>query len=345
MGFGARPGVTKLSELTIDTSKDWLAYQIHNLLDPSLAQDAATKAYVDAIPPGISALSELEIDTSKDWLTYLIKNIGDAVDDQDALALHQGVLQSLMTTFGDVIYRGASKAARLAPDAGIGYNFLRSRGPGMSPVWTDIMSLITYLTGAKNVAIELDLSIDQPVITLTTGVGSSPPGKTAETALSIAAPTVAKAASSQAGGNAVGGAIAYDDSGPTFTDETAQANDATANDMTLLPATPAVNDAYYFGYASLWNWLNLKIGTAGAGTWTITWEYWNGSAWTALSGIYDTANGFRASGMNSVAFRRPDDWTNKDVNGVTLYWIRGRVSSYTSKTTQPLGTQAWIGAW
>lgn len=89
MGFGARPGITKLSELTIDTSKDWLLYRIRNLLDPTLDQDAATKAYHDDNPGGITKLSELEIDTSKDWLGYLVKNIGDAVDPQDAVAYHQ----------------------------------------------------------------------------------------------------------------------------------------------------------------------------------------------------------------------------------------------------------------
>jgi hypothetical protein len=158
-------------------------------------------------------------------------------------------------------------------------------------------------------------------------------------------PAVSQALAAQVGGNAVAGARAYDHSGPTYTDETTEANNADANDMTLLPATPAVNDAYYFGYASVWDWLTLNVGTAGAGTWTLTWEYWNGSSWVVLSEVHDTSNGFRVSGMNSVKFNRPGDWANRDVDGTTLYWIRGRVTNYSSVTTQPLGTQAWIGVW
>jgi len=41
--------------------------------------------------------------------------------------------------------------------------------------------------------------------------------------------------------------LAYADDGGTFTDESTEALDSTADDMTLLPATPAQEDAYYWG--------------------------------------------------------------------------------------------------
>lgn len=131
---------------------------------------------------------------------------------------------------------------------------------------------------------------------------------------------------------------------PSYTDQTTEANDTTANDLTLLPAVPAVNDAYYFGHNYQFTRLWLNIGTAGAGTWTITWEYWNGSAWTALSNVRDDTSSFKPSstGWKMVQFSVPANWTTYAVNGVTTYWIRARVSAYTSITTRPLGTQARI---
>lgn len=143
---------------------------------------------------------------------------------------------------------------------------------------------------------------------------------------------------------AMTGAVA-DDGGAT-TDETTEANNATANDMTLLPAAPAVNDAYYFAAAGPFDKLTLNIGTPGVGTWTITWEYYNGSSWVALSGVTDDTSGFTAAaGNHDVTFTRPSDWGSLAVAGITGYWIRARVSNYTSITTQPLGTQSWISGY
>lgn len=139
----------------------------------------------------------------------------------------------------------------------------------------------------------------------------------------------------------VDGAI-HDDGG-TLTWEAVEANEATTDDMTLLPATPAVNDAYYFGYRYQFNGLTLKYSTAGVGTWTITWEYYNGSSWASLSGVTDGTTGFTAAaGTKDVTWTRPDDWTAVAKGGLTVYWVRARVSAYTSVSTQPTGDQAWI---
>jgi hypothetical protein len=141
------------------------------------------------------------------------------------------------------------------------------------------------------------------------------------------------------------------DDGGAQTDETTAANNATANDMTLLPATPAVNDAYYFGAQDKFWRLELNVGTNGSGTWTITWEYYDETGgWTDLSshGLNDGSNGFTAgTGTKYVRFDSPTgtapsaNWTKTSVNGVNAYWIRARVSAYTSITTQPLGTQSF----
>jgi len=137
------------------------------------------------------------------------------------------------------------------------------------------------------------------------------------------------------------GAIA--DDGGVQTDETAESNSAAANDMTLLPAVPAVGDAYYFGNDDRFDLLTINIGTQGDGTWEITWEYWDGSAWSELSGLTDGTTAFEAAvGNRDVSFDIPTDWNKTLVDTLTLYWVRARVSSYTAVVTQPLGTQSWV---
>lgn len=131
------------------------------------------------------------------------------------------------------------------------------------------------------------------------------------------------------------------DDGGVTTDETTAAGNATVNDMTLLPAVPAVNDAYYFGSLSLFDSIGITIGTAGVGVWTITWEYWDGDSWDALAGVSDGTAGFTVTGR--VDFTRPDDWAQTTVATFSAYWVRARVSAYTSIVTQPKGTQAWSG--
>ena len=186
------------------------------------------------------------------------------------------------------------------------------------------------------------LSLPAPSISQLTEQHSSPPGKSATPILTAPVPSVDKATATYTPG-AVDGAIA--DDGGAQTDETTEANNPTANDMTLLPAVPVVADAYYFGLSSQWDWLCLNIGQAGAGVWTIAWEYWNGSAWVSLpTGYYDTSNGFRNGAKQSLSFDRPGDWALRTVMTLNLYWVRARVSAYSSITTQPLGTQAWIGS-
>ena len=139
------------------------------------------------------------------------------------------------------------------------------------------------------------------------------------------------------------GAIA--DDGGVQTDETVAAQEATANDMILLPATPAVGDAYYFGYRYAFSKLRVNIGTAGVGTWTIVWEYYTGAAWTTITGLTDGTTAFTAAaGNRDVTFTPPNGWARTVVKGRNLYWIRARVSVYSAVTTQPKGTQAWMSS-
>jgi len=137
----------------------------------------------------------------------------------------------------------------------------------------------------------------------------------------------------------VDGAVA--DDGGVQTDETAAAQNPTINDMTLLPAAPAVNDAYYFGWNYPFNWMWLNISTAGVGNWAMTEEYWNGAAWTACIDPVDGTNQFMASGLQKFSHTPQGDWATVAVAGLNWYWIRYRVTNFVNITTQPKGAQSW----
>lgn len=138
--------------------------------------------------------------------------------------------------------------------------------------------------------------------------------------------------------------------GPTlFTEYTAAAQNTTTNDVQLLTTTPAVGDAFYFGADNPARVLTIDTDTAGVGTWTLTWEYWNGTAWTALASIDDRTTAFTTLGRRTVSWTMPTNWATTTVTGssVNSFWARARVSAFTSITTQPLATRLFYenGQW
>ena len=130
------------------------------------------------------------------------------------------------------------------------------------------------------------------------------------------------------------------DDGGAFTDETIAANNLTTNDMTLLPAVPAVNDAYYFGFAVPIYTMKVYVSTTGNWVGTCNWEYWNGGAWTSCGYIPGNEHNFETGGLVTYTWTAPS-WATCAVNGTTLYWIRARVATYTGITTQPKGAYAY----
>ena len=136
----------------------------------------------------------------------------------------------------------------------------------------------------------------------------------------------------------IDGAVA--DDGGVETDETAAARDATANDMTLLPAVPAVGDAYMLGCNYKAHRFRLNIGTAGAGNWTLQMKYWNG-AWVACVDEVETSSQFQSSGLKYWQHTPQGDWALSVIQGMNLYWVRIEVVNYLNVVTQPLGTQSW----
>ena len=110
-------------------------------------------------------------------------------------------------------------------------------------------------------------------------------------------------------------AFMYDNSSNTYIDYTSAINNYTANDVNLLPSTPTVGDAFFFGADFKFRALRIEIGTAGSGI-TITWKYWNGSSWMNLQNVVDNTNSFTASGGNYVYYDLPTDWQQNSVSGI-----------------------------
>jgi hypothetical protein len=127
--------------------------------------------------------------------------------------------------------------------------------------------------------------------------------------------------------------------GESFTDYTAAAQEDTTNDVPLLPASPGIDDALFFGCDNPCRIVTFDIDTAGVNDLTLVWEYWDGDTYEALTGVTDDTNDFESLGRETVSWDMPADWATTTVTGAAAssFWGRARVSAVTSQTTQPLG--------
>lgn len=55
----------------------------------------------------------------------------------------------------------------------------------------------------------------------------------------------------------------------------------------------------------------------------LSWEYWNGAGWSALTGLQDRTRNLKSTG--DVVFNVPTDFELSDWSGKTNYWIRARL--------------------
>ena len=134
--------------------------------------------------------------------------------------------------------------------------------------------------------------------------------------------------------------IREDDSASSFKDYTSKLNSETADDVPFFPAGAGVDDVFYFGSNKRFSKITLEIGVAGAGTYTVAWEYWDGLAWSAVAGLSDGTSALQIVGENVVSFTLPSDWEETDVHtGSHLYFIRVKRDGGTV-TTNPLGSYA-----
>lgn len=84
----------------------------------------------------------------------------------------------------------------------------------------------------------------------------------------------------------------------------------------------SVGEIFYFGMHDRFDEVNFKFTVPAGGSWSATWEYWNG-AWAPLV-MTDGTNGLRQNGR--LTFVPPSNWVRSTVNNDKLFWIRLRVT-------------------
>ena len=239
---------------------------------------------------------------------------------------------------------------------------LTSAGPGHLPSWQPGAALQTWFPAAIELANSqakrsIDETINKPAVieaaitksylddpadcskrlTPAIGLADAKVKRTVDETISKIPPvgTLAEAVL------VVDGAVA--DDGGVQTDETAAAREATPDDMTLLPAAPAVDDAYYLGFNYKAAVFYVNVTTSGIGNWGLAHEYYDGVGWSACVDILDGTQEWTVAGTGRISHTPQGDWALTTIQGHNLYWIRARVSSFNNITTQPLGGQAWAG--
>jgi hypothetical protein len=108
----------------------------------------------------------------------------------------------------------------------------------------------------------------------------------------------------------------------------------------LFPAVPAVGDDVFFGIATAtadsgpFDNLVFDIGVAQTNITDTNWVYWNGAAWVAFPTVRDytasvvgTGVAFSRTGIYSVKWEIPSNWTVTSIDGVAAYWVRANIVS------------------
>ena len=140
-------------------------------------------------------------------------------------------------------------------------------------------------------------------------------------------------------------ALQVDDSGgPSYIDQTANFNSATAADLVLFPATEAIGDVFEVGFGRPFSQLIFDGagGTAGVGG-VVVWEYSTGvGTWSALTGVVDGTSGFTTAVADGqvVSWTVPADWAEGTEDGNSAYFVRARITTVYS--TNPIYDQGFV---
>lgn len=91
----------------------------------------------------------------------------------------------------------------------------------------------------------------------------------------------------------------------------------------------------YFGNEAPFGALVFDIGTAMAATsFSLVWEYYNGSSWATLT-VSDDTNAFTNTGIRTVRWKQPYNWAETTINSNFGYIVRVRITALTGTGTNP----------
>ena len=117
---------------------------------------------------------------------------------------------------------------------------------------------------------------------------------------------------------------------------TSATNGAYTANYQIFPDADAENDAVYFGhtvpFCQMWMDMDTAATHVGDG---ITWEYWNGAAWSALTIVYDYTDSTAQDGLRpfqrdgAINWIPPANWAAVSVNSQSAYWVRARCNAAT----------------
>jgi len=128
----------------------------------------------------------------------------------------------------------------------------------------------------------------------------------------------------------------FDDSGSSYVDNTTEANSPTGTAFKVFGSTAATSDIIYIGMANKFHGLTTNLSTVGAGSPTITWEYYDGANWTSFTITESTTNSGIFTAAGKFTWDSLTGWSTTTVNSsAALFFVRGRFSAG-SYTTDPV---------
>lgn len=125
------------------------------------------------------------------------------------------------------------------------------------------------------------------------------------------------------------------DAAGVFIDDTIDAQDSDAGDFAI--SALVINTGHILGASELWSLSEYNVSTIHAGAPIYEFNYWNGTAWIALTTLSTPA--FGTLGKSYLAFLPPSDWTKGGSGtGVNQANYNIRVRTTTAPTAAALAT-------